>query len=77
MIVTETINKINTFLKSKRREFQANFKHGYYLRFVKHIKEGELFLEIHSPGYDDTLPIEDAVSWIQWEILDCSSNGLI
>ena len=73
----EVVNKINVFLKSTTREFEARFKDGFFLKLKKHTKNKELFLEIHTSGYDDTLPIDEAIDCIKWTIYDYSANGII
>lgn len=73
---------INGFLSSNRsayskRKIEYRFKDGYYLTIKKRIIKGNLYLEIHTSGYDDTLPLTDAIRWITWELIDLEANGLL
>lgn len=75
--MNEIINNINSFLKSSKRDFEIRLKEGCFIKIKKHTKKHEHFLEIHTSGYDGTLPITEAVDWLQWEIYDRYANGFI
>lgn len=75
--VEVAVGKINRFLKSTEREIYFSFLDGASLHLKKHTKKGEYFLEIHTGGYDDTMPIKEAVNWIEWELIDRTANGFL
>ena len=75
--ITEAANKINEFLKSKHASVSLSFREGYYITLKKHIKDDKPYLEIHTSGYDDTLPIDEAIDWLKWELLDRKANGIL
>ncbi len=77
MGITNVINKINAFLKSSSKNIEIMFKDGYFLQIKKDIRKTEKFLEIHTPGYDGTLPITEALEWVKWEIYDYNANGFL
>lgn len=77
MTITEVVNKVNAFLKSPKTNLELKFKEGCYLHLKKRIQEDNHFLEIHTPGYDGTLPATEALEWVKWEIYDYNANGLI
>ncbi len=72
--VVETINK---FLLSAKREIELQFEGGFFMKLKKHTQNGSNFLEIHTSGYDETLPMEKAIEWVKWELYDCKANGII
>lgn len=68
-------NDINQFLISQETTFEMRFGHGYFIKLKKHIRSGKPFIEIHTSGYDDTLPADEAVDWLKWELIDREANG--
>lgn len=71
------IADFNKFLKSTVREKVFTFKDGFFLQLKKHTKNGKIFLEIHTSGYDDMLEISEAIEWIKWTLFDYKANGII
>lgn len=69
--------RINGFFKSSKRNFEINFEDGLFIELKKHIRRGEPFLEIHTSGYDDTLPAAEAVNWIIEELYDRKAQGYL
>jgi hypothetical protein len=68
---------VNKFLSNSKRKIECKFKDGFYLNISKRIIKGLPYLEIHTSGYDDTLPLTDAITWIKWELIDMEANGLL
>ena len=73
----EVVKRINSFLSAKTREIEIRFSDGFFIKLKKHIKKGAGYLEIHTAGYDGTLPAQEAVEWAKWEIIDCAANGIL
>lgn len=71
------IEEINNFLKSSKRDVFYNFGDGFTLKLKKRIQKGNPFLEIHTGGYDDTLPAEEGLDWVKWHLYDLQANSVI
>lgn len=71
------VKKVNSFLKSSTYKLEMNFIDGFFLYLKKHKKGSEYFMEIHTSGYDDTLPAVEAVDWIKWELINRRANGIL
>ena len=54
--IDEAADKINEFLAGSKTEIILRFAYGYYIKLKKHIKKSAPYIEIHTSGYDDTLP---------------------
>ena len=74
-LTTRTDDKINEFLAGSKTEIILRFAYGYYIKLKKHIKKSAPYIEIHTSGYDDTLPAKEAIEWLKWELLDRAANG--
>lgn len=77
IMFNDAVNRINDFLKSPKSKYELRFQDGFFIQLKKHIKNKELFLEIHTSGYDDTLPAKDAVEWLEWTLYDYKCNGIL
>lgn len=75
--LSEARERINNFFKSSKRKTEINFPDGLFIEIKKHIRQGEPFLEIHTSGYDGTLPAEEAVNWIIEELYDRKAQGYL
>jgi len=75
--INKSLEQINTFLSSNKKEVELRFKDGLFLKIVKHIKGSKQELEIHTSGYDGTMEVKEAIEWIKWELLDLNANGVI
>lgn len=73
----DTVSSINKFIASKSKSREWRFCDGFFLKLKKHTKKGELSIEIHTSGYDETLPANDAAEWILWFLYDCQANGIL
>lgn len=73
----DVIEKINTFLSHKSRNLSLIFQFGKFLDLKKRTQKGITYLEIHTPGYDGTLPTKDAVSFIEGYVMDIYLNGYL
>jgi hypothetical protein len=73
--IDEAADKINEFLAGSKTEIILRFAYGYYIKLKKHIKKSAPYIEIHTSGYDDTLPAKEAIEWLKWELLDRAANG--
>lgn len=71
------IERINEFLTAATQTLSLRFNDGMFMDLKKHIKNGKRFLEIHTAGYDGTLEINAAISWIDWTLYDYSINGFL
>ena len=76
-IYSRIIDILCNFFNSKNRKKEIFFGDGYFLSVKKRIKKGELFLEIHTSGYDGTLAFSEAIDWIKWTLIDYKSNNII
>lgn len=61
---------INRFLKSSKQAIEIRFGIGYFISLKKHTTNKQALLEIHTSGYDETMPLIDAIEWIKWELTD-------
>lgn len=77
IMFNDAIKRINDFLRSSKRDYELRFKDGFFVKLKKHVKNKESFLEIHTSGYDDTLPIKEAIEWLQWTLYDYKANGIL
>ncbi len=75
--MAKIVLSINKFLSNSKRNIEYKFKNGLYLSVIKRKIKGLPYLEIHTSGYDDTLPLMDAITWIKWELIDMEANGLL
>ena len=75
--IEQATNEINEFLKSDKMDTEMRFVQGYFIKLKKHIKTGLPFIEIHTSGYDDTLPASEAIDWLKWELVDRRANGFM
>ena len=73
----DTIEKINAFLSCKSRNLSLIFQFGEFLDLKKRIRKGNTYLEIHTPGYDGTLSVKDAVSFLESYVMDIYVNGYL
>lgn len=73
----EIINILLDFFNSKHRKKEIFFGNGYFISIQKRIKKGAAFLEIHTSGFDGTLPVDEAIDWIKWTLIDYKSNNII
>ena len=71
------IEKINKFLMATTITVNLRFNDGVFMNLKKHVKNGKHFLEIHTPGYDGTLEINEALDWIKWTLYDYAANGFL
>lgn len=77
IMFNDAIKRLNEFLKSSKREYELRFNDGFFVKLKKHVKNKEQFLEIHTSGYDDTLPAHEAIEWLQWTLYDYKANGIL
>ena len=75
--LSEARERINNFFKSSKRKTEINFPDGLFIEIKKHIRQGEPVLEIHTSGYDGTLPAAEAVEWITWELYDYKAQKFL
>ena len=76
MAFNDAVRAINAYLTGKGKTIDIKFSAGFYMRLKKRIIRGAQFLEIHTSGYDGTLPINDALEWIKWTLLDYRANNI-
>ena len=74
--IEQASDDINKFLCGDRTEDELRFPYGYFIKLRKHIRGGRPYIEIHTSGYDDTLPANEAIDWLKWELLDREANGV-
>ena len=74
--IEKVIEKVDTYLHSNsKKPFELRFRHGAFLKIQKRSKNKVSYLEIHTGGYDDTLPYEDALQWIMTYLINRKLNG--
>ncbi len=72
------VEKIGNFLAfDKRNKISLSFLDGAHMSLKKTNNSDGQFLEIHTAGYDGTLPVYEAVGWVQWELYDLKANGFL
>lgn len=74
--INQATDNINKFLAGNKTEDELRFPYGYFIKLKKHIRGGHPYIEIHTSGYDDTLPATEAIDWLKWELLDREANGV-
>lgn len=74
--INRAADEINKFLNGAKTDCELRFSYGYFIKLKKHIRSGKPFIEIHTSGYDDTLPADEAVDWLKWELIDREVNGV-
>lgn len=74
--INQAADNINKFLAGNKTGAEFQFPYGYYIKLKKHIRGGHPYIEIHTSGYDDTLPAAEAIDWLKWELYDRAANGV-
>lgn len=77
--MSSAINNINKFLNNPKKKTIIVYynEYGLYLKILKIFDKNNLFLEIHTSGFDGKLSFKEAIEWIKMELLDSKVNGFL
>lgn len=69
--------KFAKFILGNRLDFCIEFPGGIFIAATKCEKNLMPYLEISSSGYDDTIPLDDALYWVKYRLLDLKACGIL
>jgi adenine-specific DNA methylase len=82
-VIANDLNPVATAIEKATIQYPAQYGEALIIDIAHYgqklvdtvVEKSAPYIEIHTSGYDDTLPAKEAIEWLKWELLDRAANG--